>query len=108
MTDEEREREIRRLEHIREKLLDDAPNHFYFRRLLLPIMLVMILIPIAHNIWTGHFDSWIGGIACRISFLSCVAALGGCGRALWLWAIGGDFPTDLGTRAIAHGIFKRK
>lgn len=42
MPDDEREREIPPLEGVRDKLLDAAPMNFYFRRLLLPIMLVMI------------------------------------------------------------------
>jgi len=42
LADAERRQEIRRLEAVREKLLNEAPKHFYFRRLLLPIMMAMV------------------------------------------------------------------
>ena len=46
MTAEEREREIRRLEGVRDKLLDAAPKHFYAKRLILPVMLAATVLVI--------------------------------------------------------------
>jgi|HubBroStandDraft_2_1064218.scaffolds.fasta_scaffold628103_2 hypothetical protein len=50
ITEEEREREIHRLEAVRDKLLDAAPKHFYFKRLLLPVMLAGTLIAVGDAI----------------------------------------------------------
>src|ERR1700722_702262 len=51
MSEEDREREIQRLERVRDMLLDEAPMHFYFKRLLLPLMLVPALIAFGDAIW---------------------------------------------------------
>ena len=51
LTDAERRQEIRRLEAVREKLLNEAPKHFYFRRLLLPIMMAMVAYVIVYTAW---------------------------------------------------------
>jgi hypothetical protein len=51
MTEQEREEEIRRLEGVRDRLLNDAPKHFYALRLLLPIMLAMALVMVWHAVW---------------------------------------------------------
>lgn len=64
MTAEEREREIRRLEGVRDKLLDAAPKHFYAKRLILPVMLaatVLVIVdgasvhPASLTFWAGLF-----------------------------------------------------
>jgi|SRR6476659_9610193 len=78
ITDEDRQTEVRRLEGIRDKLLDEAPMHFYFRRLLLPIMLVMMLIPIGNSIWTSHLP--LGSAVLIAGFLFVLA----CG-SWWVW-----------------------
>ena len=78
MTEQEREQEIRRLAGIRDKLLDNAPMHFYFRRLLLPIMLVMILIPIWHDIWIHHLT--LGSAVLIAGFLFLLSS-----GAWWVW-----------------------
>jgi len=69
MTDEEREREIRRLEGVRDKLLDAAPMTFYFSRLLLPIMLVMVLVVIGHGLWTQPSNLTFGVAVFLAAFL---------------------------------------
>jgi len=51
LADAERRQEIRRLEAVREKLLNEAPKHFYFRRLLLPIMMAMVAYVIVYTAW---------------------------------------------------------
>jgi hypothetical protein len=64
ITEDEREREIRRLESVRDKLLDAAPKHFYAKRLMLPVMLaatVLVIIdgarvhPASLTLWAGLF-----------------------------------------------------
>jgi hypothetical protein len=59
-TDDEREREIRRLEGVRDKLLDEASKHFYFRRFLLPVMLVIVLFVIGRTVWLRPANFTIG------------------------------------------------
>jgi hypothetical protein len=64
MTEDEREREISRLEGVRDKLLDAAPKHFYAKRLILPVMLaatVLVIVdgalthPANLTLWGGLF-----------------------------------------------------
>jgi hypothetical protein len=60
MTHEERQREIRRLEAVRDRLLEAAPKHSFFQRLLLPIMLTMMLFVVWHTISTRPFHLAVG------------------------------------------------
>jgi hypothetical protein len=50
MMERQRADEIRRLETIRDKLLANAPKHFYFRRFLLPVMLAMALLAVVKGL----------------------------------------------------------
>lgn len=72
MTDEERQREIRRLEAVRDQLLHVAPMHFYLRRLLLPIMLAMTLFVLWHTASTRSLDLTIGPTLLLTGFLVVV------------------------------------
>ena len=54
MTEQQREDEIRRLEIVRDKLLASAPKHFYFRRALLPLMLLLMLMSVADAVLKHH------------------------------------------------------
>jgi hypothetical protein len=54
MTEKQREDDIRRLESVRDKLLASAPKHFYFRRALLPLMLLLILMSAADAVLKHH------------------------------------------------------
>lgn len=49
--DEERRAEIRRLEGIRDRLLEKAPRSFTMKRLLLPVMMAMFLLALGQGIW---------------------------------------------------------
>jgi hypothetical protein len=73
MTEQEREQEIRRLEGIRDRLLDEAPKHFYFGRILLPIMLVPVLIVIWRAIWERppNFTVWAALFLAAFLFVLC-------------------------------------
>jgi hypothetical protein len=50
-TEAERQQEMRLLEAVREKLLNEAAQHFYFRRLLLPVMISMMAYVIGYTAW---------------------------------------------------------
>jgi hypothetical protein len=43
MTPEQRQEEILRLKRVRDRLLNDAPKHFYLRRMIIPIILALVL-----------------------------------------------------------------
>jgi hypothetical protein len=49
--DEERRAEIRRLEGIRDRLLEKAPRSFTMKRLLLPVMMAMFLLALGQGVW---------------------------------------------------------
>jgi hypothetical protein len=86
MTDEERESEIHRLEGVRDKLLDAAPMHFYFRRLLLPIMLALVVVVIWHAVWTRPSNLTFGA---AIFFAAFLLVLGHS-----TWKVWKGTPTD--------------
>ena len=109
MTDEERQREIRRLEAVRDQLLHVAPMHFYLRRLLLPIMLAMTLFVLWHTASTRSLDLTIGPTLLLTGFLVVV-----CYAAWKFWksppipADNGNSLTGSNTRAIVFGMFNRR
>src|SRR5262245_279364 len=55
MSDAERQQEIRRLERKRDSMLEQAPGHYHFRRVLAPAILALvvtvILFPLCRNLW---------------------------------------------------------
>jgi hypothetical protein len=48
---DERRAEIRRLEGIRDRLLEKAPRSFYMKRFILPVMMAMFLLALGQGIW---------------------------------------------------------
>jgi hypothetical protein len=109
MTEQQRADEIRQLETVRDKLLANAPKHFYFRRFLLPVMLAMALLAVVKGLYSrpsqfsfGHGLLLAGFLA--VIFLSFVRF----GAERQRPATPGVSPTPSDTRVIVPAIFKEK